>query len=1235
MPWTNEQQLAIENRNSSILVSAAAGSGKTTILVERILSKLLEQNNPVDIDQFLVVTFSKAAASQMREKISEKIIEELDKNPNNEHLIKQSVLVNRADIATIDSFCLNVVKENFSLLDIDSTVNIGDAGMMSLFQADVLEEIFDEHYKQKDKISSGVDFYTLVDIFSGDKTDQGLKNMILKIYDLISSYPVPKQWLCNAKAYLEISTEEELEKLPMIKEVLNIAKSKAKEACSYAKTALEISSLPGGPDKNHDIISRDIECIMAIESCQSYGELLDKLNIKFKNTISCNGDEYDSKLYEQVKDYRKIYRDIFKKANILQVDAKSIVEEIKYMSNYLVPVIELVEEFLDRYTKLKVSKKLYDFSDISHYAYKLLCAGYDKDGRAVPTEVGKKIAERYEEIYIDEYQDSNFLQEDILTSISGYYKDNPNMFLVGDVKQSIYRFRMARPDLFIDKYNKFKSYGKEIKIELKNNFRSRDVVLNTTNYFCYQLMNRQLGGIDYNEDVALVATKEYPKPSSEIEDRISKTTDILLVDSQVDEDTFLSDDDRDLAKFELEARVVAKKIKELTNHQTGQYIYDEDIEEYRLAQYKDIVILARSIKGFGESFYKVLMEEGIPVYLEDTKGYFDAMEVKTVLSLLAVIDNGRQDIPLSAVLLSPMSPLNEDDLAMVCDYAYKSDKKKAKLYDKCIWYIEHCENELSEKLKGFMNIIVRLKELKKELTISELIWVAMNLTGYYHFVAAMPSGKKRRANLDLLLEKARAYENGYYKGLFNFLRYMEKIKINEKDFGEANALSDEDNVVRIFSMHKSKGLEFPIVFLSGLGKRFNIEDSKSFALIHSDYYLAASAVYTDERYTKDTFIKKCIKELILRDNRAEELRILYVALTRAKEKLILTATDRGISEYMSNAKIIDEDDLVLPYSIRTAPQTSFIKLILMTMMRYESLKSRLNVDEMIHIKDYSYEDVIALGTNKAIRVTLDVDALVNNAITYEKNDDYEDIKSNFTNKYAYHFNTDINSKISISDIKKLKAFDGEEFDEGADNIYDESVLEDDSVDEKASSTNTNTFGSGLSASTVGTLVHKFMELFDFASCSSNPVDDIIILKNQLLKDGVMSKEELDVIEITKIERMLKSELGKRMIEAAKKGNLKKEQQFSAGVRVADIYDDVEESPGKDLIVVQGIVDAFFYEDDEIVVMDYKTDRISLESLVERHKAQLDYYGDILEKLTEKKVKEKIIYSFYNDNEIQL
>lgn len=1239
---TDEQQKTVDTRNSSILVSAAAGSGKTAVLVERIMSQIMDGENPKDIDEFLVVTFTKAAAAQMREKIADKISKELEKTPDNSHLIKQVTLVNRADITTIDSFCLKLVKENFSSLDIDSSFNIGDSGMMELMKNEVIDAMFEKKYKDKSKDEQCNNFFKLVDIFCNDKEDTYLKDEIFKIYNVSSSYPKPDEWLANAKNALLIEDEAGLMELPWIKEIIKITKNKIKAALDLNSQGLSVCLAEGGPDKNIELAKDDKEQLLKIINAEKYKDLRNALDVKFGRLKVCKGENYDEELVEQFKEIRNSYKELVKECAKSIGTPEELVEEIKEMSEYLIPLIELVEEFSSAFMSMKKQRRLMEFSDIEHMAYNLVCAGYDEEGFAIPTLVGEEIAGRYKEIYIDEYQDSNFLQEDILCSVSGYSRGIYNMFMVGDVKQSIYRFRMARPDLFMSKYNKYQSEGDEIKIELKNNFRSRATVLKSINYFFYQLMGEDLGGIHYDENIALVPSEKYNECDKEVDDDAIKNTlesktEILIVESKMSDETEndFTDEEKNMKKLELEALVISKKIKELVDGDAPQYIYDEDKKQIRKAQYRDIVVLGRSIKGFGDIIYNALMADGIPAYIEEPKGYFDAIEIRIILSMLSIIDNSYQDIPMAAVLLSPIGNMSENDLAVICNYIAINYSNKLSLYEQCQLYSEEFDNAIATKLKSFLGILEQLKQDKISLSISELIWKTIKDTGYYTYAIAMPAGNKRKANINMLLEKADKFENGYYKGLFNFLRYIEKIKINDVDFGEANILGDEDDVVRIISMHKSKGLEYPIVFVSGLGKQFNMQDSKNNLIVHSDYYLASMLIDNHNRIKKNSNMRQAFRTILKTESIAEELRILYVAMTRAKEKLFLTGCETDIESIQKKMSSLDaSEDVLLPYDVRLN-ERSFMRWIIAATTRNGLVFDGISKDDVINETVISYEDVVlnrSLEGADAITDIAKIEYMIKN-----ETECLDSINKVFEYEYPYSRYVDINSKMSISDIKRMKAHDGMEYE------YKEYIK-----DAPAKHKPDENKGK-LTGAQRGTIIHKFMELIDFKALYPYVLEDKVELdavleylerfKENLLNDGIFSDEEVSVIRVNKIAKMLTSPLGTRMIKADYRDELFKEQQFSIGILVDDIYASDEHTVVKvnadDKVIVQGIIDGFFYEDDNIILMDYKTDYADENKLISAYKAQLDYYGSTLEQLTGRKVTEKIIYSFHLDREIKI
>lgn len=1274
MPWTREQQSAIDIRGKSILVSAAAGSGKTAVLVERIINRVLDKENPVDIDEFLVVTFTKAAAAQMRDKISERLWSELEKTPDNEHLMRQTVLINRADITTIDSFCLRIVKEYFSVLDIDADFNIGDRGETELLKADVLEDLFEEKYNCENE-TERADFCRLVNIFGGDRNDSGLKELILKIHTLASSYPIPEKWLEGAKNALDIKDREALENTLWMKALFGYAKKIIGEALLMAKEAETLTNAACGPYKNAEVSKSDIELIEELADVKCYEELSGAVkNISWQRLKSCKGDDFDEALVNRFAKIRGDYKQLIKKLDICKTPCEEIVSQLNSMGEYLIPLIEITEGFSLRYMEEKKQKHIVEFADVEHMAYRLVCGGIEKNkdshGRetehVIPTEIGREIGERYREIYIDEYQDSNYLQEYILTAVSGISRGENNLFMVGDVKQSIYKFRMARPDLFIGKYNTFSAYdvetyagggdtgenhADEVKLELKNNFRSRAVVLDAVNYFFYQLMGADMGGIDYTTDVALVPSR----PFADADDlNISRSTELMLACVTDKERTDDSDEAQEESKQELEAVMIANRIDELVNSDRPLYVYDEKISGYRKAGYGDIVILLRSVAGYGDIIYNTLTAQGIPAYIDDPHGYFEATEIRVVMSFLAVIDNSRQDIPLSAALLSPIAGLNENELALICSYAEKNIDGKNILYDKCLYYAENVSDCVADKLNAFFKMVDRFKEEKITLSISQLILRVYDITGYYYFAAAMPAGKRRKSNLDMLVDKARRFENGAYKGLFNFLRYVDKLKVNEVEFGEAGKQGEDEDVVRIMTMHRSKGLEYPVVFVSGLGRRFNTNDVRRNIQLHSDYYISSKLIDMKKRYRKNSVMREAVILLARQESFAEEQRILYVAMTRAKEKLIITGYIKDYENCMEGLDI-GYEKMLLPYSIRNS-EKGFLNWLTAAMKRYDYYLKQGLTEAVIETKLVSPDMLLAKQVKEETDRGITMEEFVQNAMLLGENEAYKKYKESFDYVYPYEPLTKIKSKMSISEIKKMKAFDGENYDvdytvkKYQDDIYkqeeckqeeykQEEYKQEKCIQEKCKQNEytQNECAAGLKKDLTGaergTIIHKFMELLDFAALGTGDyINDIRNSLKRLVKAEVFTEEEKNAVNEVKINTMLKSDLGQRMITAAKGGRLKKEQQFSIGIPVKEIYKNVDSD---DIVIVQGIIDAFFYEDDGIVLMDYKTDRADEAELIGRYHAQLTYYALTLNRLTGLKVKEKLIYSFYLNKTIEI
>ena len=1212
--WNKEQKQVIESRKGNILVSAAAGSGKTAVLIERIMEMIMDEKSPCDVDEFLVVTFTNAAAQQLREKITEKLDAAVKKNPGNQHLVKQLSLIRKADITTIDSFCLKVVKENFNIINIDPSFNIVDDKLVELTKNDLLDEMFEEKYEaafQTDNSEKYTQFTQFSEAFGNTIKDDELKKIILNVFRKSSSYPYPDEWLENAKKAVDIKNSEELNASVWMKAYLNDVKHLAMSYKEIAETALKYCTCENGCKNNTEVALKDIEIFDLVISAESYDEVRKILadGIPHIRPIRKEGPEKEN--YLKFKELRDIYKDELNKiAKNFNKSTELIIYELENIRVWIHEIVDLCLEFEKRLSKEKTKSRQYEFSDIEHMALKILTDGHDENGRIIPSDTAKSIAASYKQIYIDEYQDSNFLQEEILNAVSGYREGENNIFMVGDVKQSIYRFRMARPDLFMEKYSNYtlseNDGPSERRIDLMKNYRSRYEVLSSVNYIFSMIMKKDFGGIEYDEAAFLNYGELYPKtlPEDDKSKESPYMTEFLLASPYDEEEETNDEDEEELEKLEYEALMIAQRIKELTDEKTGLKLWDSENDCYRKTEYKDIVILLRSLKNRGDVFARVLEKQNIPVFLDNPNGYFDAAEVSIILAMLKVVDNIRQDIPLAAVLTSPMAEISNSELAVITGYSIKNNIVCNTLYDRCEAFMEKSSDEpkLKEKLKRIFNIIFELKEKKTYMSISQLIKQILKYTDYDIYAYSMPMGEKRIANINMLMEKADSYENGNYKGLFNFLRYMEKLRVHDIDFGEASTVSDTDNVVRITTMHKSKGLEYPVAFVSCLGQQFNSSYTKEDPVIHTDYYMASKYINLATRRKNKTFMRDVLIRLTKIDNLAEEQRVLYVAMTRAKEKLILT----GCVGKKKPAEGIS-------YGTRSNAVT-FLDWV------YPCVLSQKESEKYIDLKMISRNEIISgyiKGETKKAEVYTDTEVILKNFNTEER---YRELKKEYEYIYPYLSTTICPVKVSVSEIKK--AYMAEEDYENGESIIESEreipllrITKDEDVKEHTA----------LSGAERGTIIHRLMELLDYSRI--NTKDDMKLEINNLLNSGAFSEEERHIWGMKHVYDFFDSPLFNRMKDAYLNGLLRREKQFIIGLPANKIY--------KDNVLMQGIIDAYIEDSDGIVLIDYKTDKKDEEALVKMYQTQLELYSITLEQLTGLKVKEKILYSFYLDKEIRL
>ena len=1250
--WTTEQQQVIDLRNRNILVSAAAGSGKTAVLVERIVKIITDKNHPVDIDHLLIVTFTNAAAAEMRERIGNAIEKALDEQPGDEHLLRQLTLIHNAQITTIDSFCLYVVRNHFHEIDLEPNFRIGDEGELKLLREDVLGRVLEQNYEEPSEA-----FSDFVEGYASGRTDAALNEMILQLYEFSRSYPWPEKWLDSFVGAYRIETREELDRAEWLAPLTENICFVLKDCEQLLKQALAITQQDDGPDMYEKAVQSDLEKYEGLSGLTSFCELSEALSdIKYDRLASSRGFEGDPDKLELVKSLREQAKDVVKKLckQYFFCSPEMMIEQLERTEPMLEEVVRLTKQFADEFAAAKRRKNLVDFHDVEHFALQILV---DEE-----TEKAKKTAEEFrdtfEEIMIDEYQDSNEVQETLLRSISREERGENNIFMVGDVKQSIYRFRLARPELFMKKYD---SYSLEEsttqRIDLHKNFRSREEVLTCTNDIFYKIMARSLGNVEYDAEAALYPGASYPVSADFI-------PEILLADSNDEllEDTELTD------KKTLEAKIVAEEIKQLMKTQP---VTDKAAGTLRAAHYSDIVILLRSLSGWADSLVEVLNENGIPAHTVSSTGYFSTVEVQTVLSMLRLLDNPRQDIPMAAVLRSPMAGLTDEELAVLrledgsvpfheavlelAEGLYEEggqieisnseeDQKQGRNADEKTE--NHIEITAHRKLLKFYKKYKQLRQLVPDTPIHELIEIILRETGYGHYVAAMPAGNRRTANLNMLLEKAAAYEKTSYKGLFHFVRYIDELQKYDVDFGEADMVGENEDVVRIMSIHKSKGLEFPIVIVSGMGKNFNKQDTRSKMVLHPELGIGLDYMDGKLRIKSPTIAKKAIAKQIDLENLGEELRVLYVALTRAKEKLILTGTLKDAAEklefYRQQANLSKAAARPLFYLTREGA-SGYLDWILPAVLSYGD-KYPVRIVEAAELVLDEVENQLEQNENLTERIG-EIEAADPQLVGQ--------LKQRFSQRYPYQTDILRKNKYSVSELKHRamrEKFEAEQ-EETIPAFLEEPVTptiplfiqREESVEQETANR----------GALRGTAVHRVMECYDFASEKS-----VHEQMEAMEKEEKITADMRALVKEQIVADFVSSETGRRMALAQRGGALYREKPFVMGFTEEElenygfgvgsntdscenIYEKTDSDQEKeeqkrirheeDLTLIQGIIDVFWIEKDGIVLLDYKTDRVQqAKELIDRYETQLKLYADALERVfaaRKLKVKEILIYSF--------
>lgn len=1265
MPWTPMQQAAIDKRHANILVSAAAGSGKTAVLTERVFNRIVgnEMEEGIDIDRFLIVTFTSAAAHEMKERIADKIskaIEALQVEEATEktiektaYLERQLTLLAKASISTIHSFCLKCIKNYFTYLEIDPNIKVGNESELQVMKLDILEEMLEEAFDAEDNS----DFMELAETYGSIRGLEPLMELILDLHTFSKSTIFPNEWL-EEKSKLEGDVWKQ--------ELLEDIFENLKDLTKVYEEALKVTCQTAGPALYEPTLRGDLEQIQTVlelprENMKDIVEHIYGINF---GRLPSKKQECEETLKERVKAYRELAKDVVKGAQgVAKLLSDPYLEDkTKQASGLMQTLVKWVKEFDIRFSEAKKDKGLVDYNDLEHMCLKLFVRQeVDETGHKVMayTEVAKELADFYEEIYIDEYQDSNAVQETILGSIALAKEDGPTRFMVGDMKQSIYRFRLANPLIFAEKYHSFNKYEvegahKDVCIDLSQNFRSRNNILEATNDLFSQIMSERVGELEYDEDAKLKVGNLYDSgDAQDYTSEVAGAVELYLVETgnatkevgTESEELAGEANIQELKNIELEALMVAKKIGTLLRGEGNpQVVYDKELDKYRKVEPKDIVILLRSVQDKANLFEEALLREGIDAYADVSSNFFDAMEVQIMLSLLQIIDNPKQDIPLLTVLRSPIVGLDFDEILAIRKFEEEVD-----FYTAMCHYSETGAG--SKTLNDFILLLKHYREVAVLMPLEELMARLLIETGYYQYVGMLPAGAKKKANLKLLKKYAEDFEANSGVGLFAFLQYIDRLRTSGAKVGEAKLVGGSENLVSIMTIHKSKGLEFPIVFVCNANKQFNNRDLIKNVLMHHELGLGPKYTDLETNILYETLPFEAIKRRITSENISEEMRVLYVALTRAKEKLFITGTvkdlDKEVQKWSQFA--IRETTGILPLGLKKSPSyLNWIGMSLFAHSKFDDLRDRMGMGQFYLFKG---EGDWALNVIPAIQLieeqqTLEEKVEAREFILDHWNVDeaYSEHKALIYNRlgytYPYMKATTMPVKVTVSDLKKqamLEVYEESKHtlggeDEQTEEIITESELSysfDDKVIPRFMRQEEN-----MQATVRGTLIHSVLEQIDFIQCKS--ADLIMAELDRLVETGKLHEEAARIVDVCKLERMATSTMIERM---EKSKHVWKEKAFVYLLpdnEVDETYDLEEE------ILLQGVVDTCFIEEEGLVIIDYKTDYVdgrklkaSIEKIKRRYQVQLDLYARALSEITGLPVKEKCLYLYHIDEWITL
>lgn len=1220
LTWTAAQWKAIWATGSDVLVSAAAGSGKTAVLIDRLIQKVIAKEQPINVDELLVVTFTNASAAEMRHRMAEALEKAIANDPTSNHLRKQLSLLNKAQISTLHSFCLNIVRQYAYMLTIDPGFRIANETEAAIMRDDMLAEVLEEAYH----VDNPEAMYRLSDSFTSDRDDQSIEVMIEKLYSYSRVHPEPAKWLLAIPEAYNLPEDMTIDELSFIDPLKLAIIHHLEEAIAVTEEIRRLANKPNGPAPLAETVIIDQQMIqeavdlMKNSSWQSVFHYFQ--GIKWGRAAAIKKDSCDEGLKNQAINKRtkvkKIVNDL--KDNYFTRTPERLLEEMRLMAPQLRKLVELTIAYGERYTAAKNEKGLVDFSDLEHYALDIL-SEQDENGELIPSDIAKEYKSRFKEVLVDEYQDTNLLQETILQFVKSGDENTGNMFMVGDVKQSIYRFRLAEPMLFLGKYLAFNDLPIDsgIKIDLNANFRSRKEVLHATNYIFSQIMGESVGEIVYDEAASLKPGAPYEETETPVElALLYEVVDGSAEPLEEEEETIEAIAEEELKKSQAESRYIISKINEMIH--SKQTVYDPWKKAHRPVEYSDIVILMRSMTWSGE-VTEQFKEAGIPLYAELSKGYFEAIEVLIMLHTLRAIDNPYQDISLASVLRSPFVGLTESELALV-----RLSAPKEPFYDALKTFVSTGGAGLSadtaEKLQRFLLQYEDWRDLSRRGSLADLIWQIYLDTHYYEIVGAMPNGKQRQANLRILHDRAIDYEKTSFRGLFRFLRFIDRMRKRGDDLGAARAIGEKENVVRLMTIHSSKGLEFPVVFLAGMGRPFNQMDFNESYLFDQSFGLAVKAIDPEKRISFTSLPFLSMKEKKQMELKAEEMRVLYVAMTRAKEHLYLIGSIKDLAKTLAkwqDGQNVLSDEMLPDYM--RAKAKGYLDWIGPALSRHTNFRQLSDVNEANIVDSESKWRIVAKCVDdlKHIVQVEEKEAVkLDQLIDPTKNIYLKEIQERFDTPYVHEITTHKRSKQTVSEMKRIQQ------------LMDQS---DDDYFQMSSPTSLKKIAkrpfflqqeAKLTGAEAGTAVHAFMQNVDLHEEKNE--EQILLFAERLAEREILTKAEQAAINPNKMVPFFSSEIAKRLRNA---NEVMREFPFTYAL---------EDNDG-DKQIIQGVVDCLFLEDDgRWVLLDYKTDKVKhfvnneallQQEMQKRYQLQLSLYTQAIEAILQVEIKEKVLYLF--------